>query len=116
MIKVACHHLLTDSSHRLHPDLEPASWRLRVLIDGNNYVRAIQKANVDGSTRLYCAIDEGVVLRVAHGIDIVENLETALAKIEAQLGAAPQLVIALIVFCAVWRLYRTGSRTAWAPF
>ena len=63
-----------------------------VLIDGNNYVRSIQNANADGSVTLYCAIDEGVVLRVAHGVDIVENLEAALANIRAQIGPH-QLVI-----------------------
>jgi hypothetical protein len=77
-------------------DLTPARFAASpvvVLIDGNNYVRSIQKANADRSLTLYCAIDEGVVLRVAHGVDIVENLETAMGKIQAQLGA-PQLIIA----------------------
>lgn len=63
-----------------------------VLIDGNNYVRSIQHANADGSVTLYCAIDEGVVLRVAHGVDIVENLEAALASLRTQIGP-PQLII-----------------------
>jgi hypothetical protein len=36
-----------------------------VMIDGTDYVRAIQKANPDGSLTFYCAIDEGLVLRVA---------------------------------------------------
>jgi hypothetical protein len=63
-----------------------------VLIDGNNYVRSIQKVNPDGSITFYCAIEEGVVLRVAHGIGLVDNLEQAFAQIRSKVGA-PQLVI-----------------------
>ena len=49
-----------------------------VLIDGANYVRSIQKAEPDGSLKFYCAIERGVVLRVARGVDLVGNLESAL--------------------------------------
>lgn len=64
-----------------------------VRIDGNDYVRSIQKVNSDGSITFYCAIEEGVVLRMARGVDLVENLEQAFARIRAQIGS-PQLVIA----------------------
>ncbi len=64
-----------------------------VLIDGSNYVRSIQKVNSDGSVTFYCAIDEGVVLRVAQGVNLIENLESAFDKIHAQIGP-PQLVLA----------------------
>jgi hypothetical protein len=64
-----------------------------VLIDGNNYVRSIQRVNSDGSVTFYCAIDEGVVLRVAQGINLIDNLAGAFDKIRAQIGP-PQLVIA----------------------
>ena len=83
--------LLGVGEHELTPSRFAAS-PVVVLIDGNNYVRSIQEANADGSITLYCAIDEGVVLRVAHGVDIVENLEAALANIRAQIGP-PQVVI-----------------------
>lgn len=63
-----------------------------VLIDGSNYVRSIQKVNPDDSVTFYCAIEEGVVLRVARGVNIVENLEQALAEIRAEIGS-PQLVL-----------------------
>lgn len=63
-----------------------------VLIDGTNYVRAIQKANPDGSLTFFCAIEKGLVLRVARGVDLVENLEHAFAGIQAAIGQ-PQLVI-----------------------
>jgi hypothetical protein len=69
-----------------------AAWPVVVLIDGNNYVRAIQKVNPDLSVTFYCAIEEGVVLRVARGVDLIENLEEAFARIRAEIGS-PQLVI-----------------------
>jgi hypothetical protein len=63
-----------------------------VLIDGNNYVRSMQKVNPDGGVTFFCAIEEGLVLRVACGVDLVENLEQAFAEIREEIGA-PQLVL-----------------------
>jgi hypothetical protein len=63
-----------------------------VLIDGANYVRAIQTANADGSLTLFCAIEEGVVLRVARGVNLVEDLKRMFADLRAQIGE-PELVI-----------------------
>ncbi|HOP39986.1 MAG TPA: FIST C-terminal domain-containing protein [Geobacteraceae bacterium] len=62
-----------------------------VMIDGTDYVRSIQKVNDDGSLSFYCAIEEGLVLRVAHGVDLVHNLEKAFKEIRQQIGV-PQLV------------------------
>jgi hypothetical protein len=76
-------------------DLDPvrfAASPVVVLIDGANYVRSIQKVNPDGSLKFYCAIERGVVLRVAKGVDLVTNLETALAQVRARIGP-PQLVL-----------------------
>ena len=64
-----------------------------VVIDGTDYVRSIQKANADGSLTFLCAIEEGLVLRVAHGVDVVNNLELAFDKIRAEIGPF-QLVFA----------------------
>jgi hypothetical protein len=64
-----------------------------VLIEGAHYVRSIQKVNPDGSLTFFCAIEEGVVLRVASGVDLVANLERAFAHVRAQIGP-PQLVLA----------------------
>lgn len=63
-----------------------------VMIDGTDYVRSIQKANADGSLAFYCAIEEGLVLRVAHGVDLVNNLEQTFDAIRSEIGP-PQLVI-----------------------
>ena len=76
-------------------DLVPkrfAAWPVVVLIDGTNYVRAIQKVNPDNSLTFFCAIENGLVLRVANGVDLVENLEQAFAQIRREIGP-PQLVL-----------------------
>jgi len=76
-------------------DLAPkrfAAWPVVVLIDGTNYVRSIQKVNPDGSLTFFCAIENGLVLRVAKGVDLVENLEQAFTQIRAEIGP-PQLVL-----------------------
>jgi len=63
-----------------------------VVIDGNNYVRSIQRVASGGGLKFYCAIDRGVVLRVARGEDLLENLEAAFSRVRAQIGP-PQLVL-----------------------
>lgn len=62
-----------------------------VMIDGTDYVRSIQKTNDDGSLTFYCAIEEGLVLRKAHGVDLVNNLEQTFTKIREEIGP-PRLV------------------------
>jgi hypothetical protein len=69
-----------------------ASSPVVVMIDGTDYVRAIQKANSDGSLTFFCAIEEGLVLRVAHGIDIVKNLQQTFDKLHEEIGS-PQFVL-----------------------
>jgi hypothetical protein len=78
-----------------------------VLIDGNNYVRSIQKVNADGSLKFYCAIERGVVLRVAKGVDLVRNLETALAQVRARIGP-PQVVLAFDCILRKLEISQTG--------
>ena len=76
--------------HELNP-MRFATSPVVVMIDGTDYVRSIQKANTDGSLTFFCAIEDGVVLRVAHGVDLVNNLEQTFDKIRAEIGQ-PQLV------------------------
>lgn len=85
-------HMLGISATDLDP-LRFAAYPVVVMIDGTNYVRSIQKANPDGSLTFFCAIENGLVLRLARGVDLVENLEQALADIHAAIGR-PQLLIA----------------------
>ena len=63
-----------------------------VTIGNSIYVRSIQKANEDGSLSFFCAIDEGLVLRLAQGVDMMKNLEEAFATVERDVGK-PQLVL-----------------------
>ena len=70
-----------------------ASRPMVVQIDGTNFVRSIQSANPDGSLTFFAAIEEGLVLRVACGMDLVDNLEQAMLQADSQVGSA-QAVIA----------------------
>lgn len=63
-----------------------------VKIGGIDYVRAIQKANADGSLTLFCAIEEGLVLRVARGVNLMDNLKQTFDTIRSEIGP-PQLVL-----------------------
>lgn len=76
-------------------DLGPALFAARpmaVVIDGTDYVRSIQKANPDGSLTLFCAIEEGLVLRAGTCGDLVNDLEQQFADIRATIGES-QVVI-----------------------
>jgi hypothetical protein len=63
-----------------------------VVIGGVNYVRSISKARPDGSLKFFCAIEEGIVMRVARGADLVANLERTFATLCAEIGE-PRVVL-----------------------
>lgn len=69
-----------------------ATHPVMVRVGGQYYVRSIQKVNPDGSLTFFCAIDAGIVLTAARGVDIVEDLEKTFARVRAQVGE-PELVI-----------------------
>lgn len=76
-------------------DLDPmrfATYPLVVHIGDLDFVRSIQKANPDGSLTFYCAIEEGLVLRLVEGVDIIKNVEHALKAISETIGQ-PQVVL-----------------------
>ncbi|MRR51248.1 MAG: FIST domain containing protein, partial [Rhodocyclaceae bacterium] len=70
-----------------------AAFPVVVTIGGEDYVRSIQSANPDGSLTLYCAIDEGVVLRVAHGQDLLGRLEHLLCGLRQELGDIQAMLV-----------------------
>ncbi|MBN1603908.1 MAG: FIST C-terminal domain-containing protein [Chitinispirillaceae bacterium] len=70
-------------------ELGPASFSRYPLIlrhSGDIHVRSIQKINADESLTFFCAIDEGVVLRVARRQDMCEALEKSLTQAETSVG------------------------------
>ncbi|MGI9418562.1 MAG: FIST N-terminal domain-containing protein [Geminicoccaceae bacterium] len=70
-----------------------ATHPLVVRLGGAEYVRSIQKANPDGSLSFYCAIDEGLVLTLAEGRDMISGLEQLFVEIEDEIGE-PEAVLA----------------------
>ncbi|MGE3634868.1 MAG: FIST signal transduction protein, partial [Sandaracinaceae bacterium] len=52
-----------------------ATYPVVVRVGGSYYVRSIQKVNEDECLTFFCAIDEGIVLTVARGVDLVDNLK-----------------------------------------
>ena len=69
-----------------------ATYPVVVKVGGTEHVRSIQKVNEDGSLTFFCAIDKGVVLTVAKGVDIIENLEDVLTDIHGEIGE-PQFIL-----------------------
>lgn len=59
---------------------------LVVRIDGSEYVRSIKAANADGSLTLYCAIERGMVLRVARGADMISSRRQLFDDIHHHIG------------------------------
>ena len=57
-----------------------------VRIGGQEYVRSIQKVNPDNSLSFYCAIDQGIVLSRAKGLDAQSNLAGMLENTAAEIG------------------------------
>ncbi len=63
-----------------------ASHPLLVRAGTDYYVRGIQQAGADDSLKFYCAIDEGIVLTLGKGVDIVENLERQFTELREAVG------------------------------
>jgi len=85
-------------------DLDPARLAevaVVVTIGGTNYVRSIQQANPDGSLTFFSAIETGIVLRPAAGVDLLGNLAAGLSEVHQRIGD-PQLM--LVFDCILRRL------------
>jgi hypothetical protein len=57
-----------------------------VRVGGAYYARSIQRMDPDGSLRFFCAIDEGMVLTVARGLDPVESTRNLLDEMKCEMG------------------------------
>jgi hypothetical protein len=80
-----------------------------VSVGNTPYVRSIQKMNEDYSMQFACAIDEGIVLTVARGVDMVHNLEQAFAGVRARLGP-PLLILGCDCILRFIEAQETGIR------
>lgn len=69
-----------------------ATHPLVVRLGGAEYVRSIQKANPDGSLSFYCAIDEGLVLALSEGRDLLNRTESLFEDLRTSIGV-PDAVI-----------------------
>lgn len=78
-----------------------AAYPVMLKIDGEYYVRSIQKANPDGSLTFYCAIDNGLVLTVAKGKALLENLQQRLERVRQDI---PNVKLVLGCDCILRRL------------
>ena len=63
-----------------------------VQMGGEYFVRSIMQHHPDGSIEFACAIDQGVVLRLAKGVDMVANLQESLHGLRERVGE-PDLII-----------------------
>jgi hypothetical protein len=77
--------------HALTPTIFSA-FPLLVKIGGDFHVRSIRSADSDHILTFFCAIDEGVVLRLAKTEAILPNLNTLFRSVKESLGT-PELVI-----------------------
>jgi len=90
-------------------DLRPdafAAVPVVVVINGSDYVRSIRSVNPDGSLTFYCAIEEGLVFRVARATDLLANVQETFQGIRDALGE-PQLTLG---FDCVLRNLEMGQR------
>lgn len=69
-----------------------AAHPMMVRIGNADFVRSIQKMNPDGSLTFFCAIDEGIVLKVAKGVDMADNLQAAFDAAARAIGP-PALIL-----------------------
>jgi len=69
-----------------------AAYPVVVRVGGEYHVRSIQKVNDDESLTFFCAIDEGIVLTVAEGVDLVQNLENLFTRLRDDVGE-PELIL-----------------------
>lgn len=100
--------IVGSAVHDLSPTRFAAS-PVVVAIDGTDYVRSIQKANADGSLTFFCAIEEGLVLRVVRGVDLLSNLRQTFAGLRAQIGP-PQFVFACDCILRNLEITQTGIK------
>lgn len=79
-----------------------------VRVGGQNFVRSIQKVNDDQSLTFFCAIDEGIVLTIAHSVDLADNLRTLFSTVRAELGP-PSVILGFDCILRTLELRQRGE-------
>ena len=80
-----------------------------VRVGGQYFVRSIAKVNDDASLLFFCAIDEGIVLTLAKGVDMVANLQESFARVRESLGK-PLLVLGCDCILRRLETERSGTK------
>jgi hypothetical protein len=57
------------------------------------YLRSIQQIEEDGSLRFFCAIDQGLVLRLGTSGHMLEALRAELEKLDEKVGGAELILV-----------------------
>jgi hypothetical protein len=78
-----------------------SEYPLLLRLGGQYHVRSIQRVNEDGSLTFFCAIDEGLVLRLASGENLVENLRDAFEHVRR---GVPNIKLTIGCDCILRRL------------
>ena len=81
------------------------------MIGDKGYARGFSQVLEDSSMRFACAIDEGMVFRVAQPGDFVGQLEERFAALRREIGA-PQLVLAFECAARKVEVERNGMQAA----
>jgi hypothetical protein len=92
--------LIGVAPEELSPELYAAN-PLLVRIAGEYHIRAIQKVEEGGALHLYCSVDKGSVLTLAHPEDMRDNLIENMERLADRLGG---LEITLCFDCILRRL------------
>jgi len=74
---------LTSEIFAMHP--------VMLKLGGEYYVRSVMQMLDDGTLKFACAIDEGLVLTMAEGVDMIENLRDSLEALQQRIN--PQVII-----------------------
>lgn len=63
-----------------------------VRIGNTDFVRSINNVGPEGCLRFFSAVEEGIVFRVARSVDMVANLDDALAGVVGRIGAPAAII------------------------
>jgi len=79
------------SQERLNPN-DFSRHPLVLSVRGEHYIRSVQRVHADGSLKLYCAVEAGMILSVGEPADAVDSLEDSLSALQME-GGPPCLLI-----------------------